>query len=289
MHRNYEQISLHFRTESVKPSHGQSVSATRGAFLPTSLTILHLSNKPMRLLTTLTFALVGTAAPLSAQALATWEMDNHGVPDTGNPGYAFSTADRAFGVDSAILTLPGTETSFTSPTAPVTEAVFPDTYGFSALRTDNFQDAIDNGHYFEFTLGAAPGYSLNLTSIDVNFVNGANGGSFPDRFTGGAILTSLDGFTAPVATDDAADVGLFTSQVSLSGPQFNAVNFITFRIAVFGETTVTTGDGGRVRMRSGVDGPGLRVNGTAVPEISSTLPLGMLLGLAIFGFRKRRS
>ncbi|MFT3703406.1 MAG: hypothetical protein QM802_13600 [Agriterribacter sp.] len=88
---------------------------------------------------------------------------------------------------------------------------------------------INTGAYLEFTLTPNAGYTLNLTSIDLNMrrsTTGSPAGSGPRQWS---IRSSLDGYTADLGSGTLTQNTTPTVTVSLSGFT-NVATAITFRI-----------------------------------------------------------
>lgn len=153
--------------------------------------------------------------------------------------------------------------------------------------SDSFSGAIDLGKYFEFSLTAETGYTVDLTSITFGL---GRSGTGPRQWEW---RSSTDGYAATIGTYTSLNSGLAAvggvltnpdsdsswagSILDLSGASYQGLTAITFRLYGYNaESTVGTG---------GFQGD-LSFSGQAVPEPAAAL-LGAfgLLGL----LRRRRS
>lgn len=218
-----------------------------------------------------------------AQVLVGWDISSVDM-DAGiltAPSYSLSAGTTASNVSGAL-----TISSSVNPTTSVAQ------YGFKVSGGDtgasaSLATAISDGNYFEFTLTAASGFELTVTSIDMY---GAASSSGADNV---ALLSSVDGFTdadaiatvsnvAGVTGGFDTDSSGFGDSITLSGMQYEGVGSISFRIYGW---NISTGSGiTHLRNLSGND---LEVFGTvsAVPEPSS---FAALAGLAMLGFAASR-
>jgi PEP-CTERM motif len=207
------------------------------------------------------------------------------------------TFDGAGGVGTASPTTTGTNvTNASNVTIGVTTPLIEisNTYGYTTgyvirqptstggatgtNNPDNVRTAQTVNQYLEFSLRAADGYQLDLTSLD--FLAAKGGASNP---RGWGLLTSVGGFDATSTIVGQSDV---TTQrttwspfsVDLSGASFQGLtNTLTFRIYNYAQG-----------MGQSVEFDNITVNGTvdavAVPEPAA---LGVL-GLASLGLIRRR-
>lgn len=229
-----------------------------------------------------------SAATASAQVLVGWNIDTLDVAETlTGPTYSLASGTNASNVSGAL--------TLSSTVNPSTSA---DQYGFKVSGGDTgasatLATAITDGNYFEFTLTAASGFELTLTSIDMNGESSASGAADV------ALLSSVDGFTdsAAIATASDANVGTggfdtdssgFGSSITLSGMQYEGVESISFRVYGW---NISSGAG--VTSLRDLSGDDLEIFGTvsasAVPEPSSFAALAGLAMLGFVGSRRRRA
>lgn len=106
-------------------------------------------------------------------------------------------------------------------------------YGFPVLRlepgnnSNTPEEAVTKDKYFAFTVTANAGFTLNLSSLAFD---AARGGAATPR--GWALLSSVDGFTNVIDTQDVPTVRneLTHFTVDLSGPSYQNLTTVTFRI-----------------------------------------------------------
>jgi hypothetical protein len=109
-------------------------------------------------------------------------------------------------------------------------------YGRPVLRIDPGDgstspgEAVAGGTYFEFTVTASPGLSLALDDL---YFSSARGGAAEPR--GWVLRSSVDGFASDIDSEvvpsQRPDLTAFT--VDLSGPEFQGLPAVTFRIYSF--------------------------------------------------------
>ncbi|MDA7506286.1 PEP-CTERM sorting domain-containing protein [bacterium] len=135
------------------------------------------------------------------------------------------------------------------------------------------------GDYFEITLTADSGFTLNLTDLTFDFARA-------DRGTNDfAVRTSVDNFVSYAALEDqAAPVGDVNNaaapqSVDLSGASFQELSAITLHVVFDDRQNNNAGASASV-----IDD--IIVNGTVIPEPSSALLLG-LGGFALILRRKK--
>lgn len=90
--------------------------------------------------------------------------------------------------------------------------------------------AINTSAYLEFTLTPAAGYTLNLTSIDLNMRRSTTGsptGAGPRQWS---LRSSLDGYTADLGTGTLTQNTTPTATITLSSSFNNVPTAITFRL-----------------------------------------------------------
>ena len=221
------------------------------------------------------------------QTLISWDVSTIEL-DVGYSAPYTVAGTAAANVDGGNLTLG----SGVNPTTSAAQ------YGFKVgggNEQTTLAGAISNNHYIQFTVTAATGYILNLSSLDFN---GETSGTGSDDI---AVLTSVDGFTSGnqiasltgrhvVATGDFdTDASGFGSVISLSASKYQNLSSITFRI--YGWNTTSGSGTTYIRNLGGTDAD-LTINGTtavsAVPEPST---YALIFGAATLGFviYRRRS
>jgi hypothetical protein len=237
----------------------------------------------------ITSAFFLTTRLAEAALLVGWDVDGVKTSSLTTPDYALANTVKDPNVEVSHLTL-SSEVIADNPTNPQSR------YGFRIGEgTDSLAAAITANHFIEFDIKASSGYVLNLDSLDMN---GQSSGTGADNV---AIYYSLDGFSTDgsqiaMASGVNSKTGGFDTDsdgfggpIVLTGGAFQNINTANFRIYAWNSTSeqgITS-----IRNLSSNGGNDLRINGTvsAIPEISTTLPLGGLLGLTIIGFRRRKS
>lgn len=220
---------------------------------------------------------LGTAAVLAGWDVNGIDLDGATAPNSQPYTYG---ATLAANITSGNLTL--------STTVNPSTAI--DKYGFKITGGEeqtSMAGALSAGHYFQFTINAAPNFSLNLTSIEMHAEatgTGANTGALFSSiagFTAGNELASVTGAQGVTGGFDTDPSG-FGAPIDLDSPAYQGVSSVTFRFYAWD----TSSGSGTTRIRD-LSGNDLIINGTvtAVPEPSCTL-----LGLAgaILFFRRRR-
>jgi hypothetical protein len=106
-------------------------------------------------------------------------------------------------------------------------------YGFPILRlepgnnSNTPTEAVTKDKYFAFTVTAADGFTLNLSSLTFD---AARGGAATPR--GWVLLSDVDGFTTPIDQQDVPtqrpDLTHFA--IDLSGPSYQGLTEVTFRM-----------------------------------------------------------
>lgn len=228
------------------------------------------------------------AAPLAeAILLVGWDVD--GITTSG-----LSLADST--------SVSNVEESTLSLGSGVIADTAGDRYGFKiSSGTTTLAAAITANHYIEFDVTASSGYLLNLSSVELVGQASRNGANDV------AIFASLDGFSTSSNLGSATNVAIpdpdpngskvtggfdtdsdgFGGPIDLTGSTYQGVTgTVTFRIYGWN----TTSDAGITYIRD-LSGNDLEINGTvsAIPEVSTGLPLASLLGLTIIGFRRRKA
>lgn len=120
-------------------------------------------------------------------------------------------------------------------------------------RFDNLGEKLDPEKYLTFTLTAAPGYVLNLSSITIN-IGGSNSNTvartaflqirsnaeakpFTTSLPVSPGATTETGVLLPI---DTPNPSYFEFTIDLSGEEFQGRPHITFRIYAYGSTAVST-------------------------------------------------
>ncbi len=175
----------------------------------------------------------------------------------------------------------------TSSTASIFTDTFPSdsdrsTGGNYFARIEVTPLVLDTTLYLSFTVEAASGNILNLTSLA--FRSSLSASSTTTPFNGSVIVrSSVDNFTADLATFTQARTTAvdFTSRlVDLSGSQFQNLTAITFHFYLIDGSDDSTGSSFVHRIDDVV------LNGDAIPE-PSTFGLATFAGLSFFTRRKR--
>ena len=210
----------------------------------------------------------------SASVLAGWDVNGIDLDGPSAPNSAPYTYSASLGsnISAADLTL----------SSAVNRSTTSSKYGFKVAGGNEqatLAGAISAGHYFQFTITAAPNFLMNLTSIEMNGESTGNGAdqaaffSSAAGFTAGAELASVIGKRGVTGGFDT-DASGFGAPIDLSGSAYQGVSSATFRFYAW-DTVSGTGST-RIRDLTGSD---LIINGTvtAVPE-----PSAMVLGLLGF-------
>lgn len=173
-------------------------------------------------------------------------------------------------------------------------------FGFSAVANDAFArfDAVgtttlNTNRYLEFTLSAAPGYFLNLSSIDFNI--GISSTATATRTSRGIARSSVDSFAGdlgltPGLTNTASITATNTTtsiynpySIALGGASYSNLSSFTFRLYPFVSSSQTT---------SFLRFDDVAFNGTVevVPEPATwtLLGVGLVVSAATVYGRKRR-
>jgi hypothetical protein len=135
--------------------------------------------------------------------------------------------------------------------------------------------ALTNNKYYQFTLSAAAGFELDLSSLTFDVARG--GGGTPRGY---AVRSSADGFATNLSTADVLTVRPTYTPISidLTGAAFQNLPSLTFRVYSYSPAA-----------GSSVDYDNIVVNGnlSVVPEptASAVLLLGAAAGL---GAKRRR-
>jgi hypothetical protein len=135
-----------------------------------------------------------------------------------------------------------------------------------------------SGNYFAFTVTANSGHHLDLSSLIFDARGAGNGGP-PSGFQ---LRSSLDGFTANIASGSLSGSWGSSGSLNLSGSAFQNLSTITFRI--YGVDNNNNGD---------IQIDNVILDGVAAPE-PATVALGVFgTGFALLSFgrhvvKKRR-
>ncbi len=167
--------------------------------------------------------------------------------------------------------------------------------GANSFRTVGFQNngiAVTNTDYFEFSLSAAPTFTLSLSSIDIRTAGTATYAAAPGVTQ--QFAYSLDGVTFTLIDVPVITVGSgMTASFNLSGTaalqNVPAATTITLRYYASGQTST----GGWGFNSNAVGDYGLAVMGTgvpiAIPEPATYMLFGMGLLVCAQQFRRRRA
>lgn len=156
----------------------------------------------------------------------------------------------------------------------------------------SLQDAADaesEGIYSDFVFTAPSGVSWNLDGLSLDVTSddvGTTGGNSP--LTGSDVYVQTGpafSFASATFVASATAVGggafSYPSSIDLSGLSLDNVEKVTFR--VYGHR-----QGSNSNQTGGISFGSATLSGTAVPEISSSIPLIGLFYFALFGNRRRR-
>jgi len=150
--------------------------------------------------------------------------------------------------------------------------------GLQDGTTNNIAGAFASNQFVTFTVTAAPGCTLDLTSLDFSLLRASQG---PQDY---AVRSSVDGFASNIVfADQAIGPSLSTESVALTGAAFQGLSTITFQIA-FDDRINNTSSNSAVQLHDIVLNG--EIIGTHVPEPSSAALLA-LGGLALVARRKR--
>jgi len=151
--------------------------------------------------------------------------------------------------------------------------------GGLADGTDNdIAGAFASGQFVEFTVTAAAGCTLDLTSLDFSLIRASQG---PQDY---AVRSSVDGFTSDIVfADQGIPSALTTESVALTGAAFQGLSTITFQIA-FDDRSNNTPSNSAVQLHDiTLNG---EIIGSHIPEPSSAALFGFG-SLALIARRKR--
>lgn len=165
----------------------------------------------------------------------------------------------------------------------------------NSFRTTNFKNdgiSITNTDYFQFAISSTTGYSLSLSTIDGKF-GGTSTYSTAGTPSQVQFAYSLDGtnFTligsaASFTNNTLANAGASWDLTGISALQnLNASTTVTFRMYATGATTT----GGYGLYNTSGNGLDLIGTTTAVPEPAAVALIGLGMGGALWGLRRRRA
>jgi fibronectin-binding autotransporter adhesin len=158
-------------------------------------------------------------------------------PDGSNPGVLTPTTVAPNVTATNITADPGLVLDLTSPaTQPSTTPYLRTT--FTTVSTTEAA-AFNNNADFKFTVNAAAGYFLNLTSLVFDAMRG--GASTPRGY---AVRSSVDNYATVLSTGDLPTVRpTFTNiNVNLSGASFQNLSTITFKVYSYSPATGSSVD-----------------------------------------------
>ena len=221
-------------------------------------------------------AVAFTSSIRAQVVIAAWDF-------TGENTLATSTADAySTGLDSSMLLTRGSGATASA--------------GANSFRTLGFQNngiSVANTDYFEFSLSAAPGFILSLSSISIRTNGTASFAASPGVTQQFAF--SLDGvnFTlidVPVITIGTNQTAIFNLAGTAALQNVPDTTTITLRYYASGQTTT----GGWGFFSNAAGDFGLSVSGTGVPmamipEPATYMLFGMGLLVCAQQFRRRRA
>ena len=221
-------------------------------------------NKPSGSTLSLIIFWISIGQILNAQTLLEWEFsDASAVADQYASNVSTSTP-------SGFMSLGGGVSSTTESGL----------FAAEGFNTGSLPGALTENDYFSFSVSADPGYSLNLSSIDLYMTreDGSPPNAGPMTFS---VFSSIGGFT------NGAEIDTFTisgttydgfgspGNIDLSGGSFQDINSVEFRFYGYdGQPQGFVGFGAR----SGND---LVLNGEVIPEPST---YALIIGSACLGF-----
>jgi hypothetical protein len=184
------------------------------------------------------------AGPVRADIIAQYalgsngELSNPAVLDAGRSGPGYEATDfdpNVTATDVSISqSIPPSAEEYIEITSPSYVDATGNQYPVLRLQPGNNSrspdEAILKDKYFQFTVTAKAGSSLNLTSLTFDCARG--GGATP---RGWALLSSVDGYANPIDTQDVlTQRATFTNfKVDLSGASFQQLSTVTFRMYVY--------------------------------------------------------
>jgi hypothetical protein len=185
----------------------------------------------LALLIGLALPLVG-AGPARGDILVTYDFAVPTADPTERTGPGFAPAMLDPDVDATDVSL---SDDLPVPGEPFIADRDP-SYGMPVLRIDpgggstSADKAVAGGKFFEFTVTASPGFLLALD--DLTFSSARGGAAVP---RGWVLRSSVDGFASNIDSEEVPSVrpDLTNFTVDLSGPEFQGLPEVTFRIYTF--------------------------------------------------------
>lgn len=208
------------------------------------------------------------ASEAGAAILANYDFESTGAPLASVDTDPNSVAQNLLRVPTAET---GRSTTGASPNYFIRTRSTPDSYS-------------DTTGYFSFTVTADEGFFLSLESLQVK--TAATAGTIYEFNGTIEIRSSVDGFAAPLATySQTSTSGTGASEytqreVEFTGPEFQGLSEVTFRLHFYDDSNETGNTGVVHRIDD------LVLNGTVVPE-AGTVGLAGLAG-AVAMLRRRR-
>lgn len=214
-------------------------------------------------------ATVFTARDAAAAVLTSYNFGSPGQETTMEDSPAFGPSSVAAGLTATPVRDPAGTVGIEISSAATTPE------GAPFLRVDpqgsspDPATAIANNKYYEFSLTADAGNTLNLDNLEFDVARG--GGSTPRGYI---VRSSLDNFASDLSQADVATVRPNYTHVTVPLSALN-VSGATFRIYSY-----SPGGG------ASLDYDNVTVNGDVIPEPTAAGLLG-LAGLALLGRRRR--
>ena len=223
-----------------------------------------------KLLETILIVSLAAALPASSQVIVSWEfLGNSGVTADPEMADVFDT--------NISMTDPSGDLSRGSGIVGASRNDGFSSSGFSTSTTD-FAGAIAAGDFYTFTVTPSSGFSMDLSSLDINFDTSGTG---PHDW---GLFSSVDSFSSSIDTFTASDSGASHS-LDLSGSSFNTLTAsVEFRLVGHG---ASSGTGSAAFLGSGSD---IVLNGmtSAIPEPSTYALIFGALALGVVVWKRRR-
>jgi hypothetical protein len=169
---------------------------------------------------------------------ANGELSNPAVLNAGRSGPGYEATDFDINVTASNISLSDSIPPSAEEYIEITSPSYVDANGnqFPVLRfqpgnnSRSPDEAVTKDKYFQFTVTANAGLSLNLTSLTFDCARG--GGAMP---RGWVLLSSVDGFANPIDTQEVLTQrpNLTNFTVDLSGASFQQLSAVTFRMYVY--------------------------------------------------------